>query len=883
MNPCTRPLRSGTLAILLTVLLAGSSMDGRGQDYLNPSLSFEERAADLVRHMTLEEKISQMQSEAFAIRRLGIPYYNWSSEGLHGICNDGGTATVFPQAIGLAATWDTDLMHRVADVISTEARAWYRLSLERGDTLGIHRGLTYWSPNINIFRDPRWGRGQETYGEDPYLTSRMGVAFVTGLQGNDPKYFKTIATPKHYAVHSGPEPLRHEFNAVTGKRDLYETYLPAFEACVREAGAFSVMSAYSKYLGVPCSASNLLLRDVLRSSWGFKGYVVSDCGAIGDIYIGHRYAKDAAEASAVAVKSGTDITCGTEYVDLKAAVRNGQIAEQEIDLSVYRLMLARLKLGMFDPASMVPYARIAPTELETPAHRQLALDAARKAIVLLKNDGAMLPLQRSKVRSVAVIGPYAMRDDILYGNYNGISSKPVTFLQGLMDRLGNGVKVACTKGVVPIDQAGSLLTVPTTYVFTPDGKENGLVGEYFDNIDLQGKPVFSQVDKMMAQYWDRNSPGKGVPADLFSIRWTGLITPPETGTYVLGIVTDDRGRMYFDGEMKVDNWNPCQKNVMKTFRVRMEQGKKYPIRIEYADSTEYAGIRFQWKRDDLDNETTSPEQMMTRAVEITKAADVAIVFAGISANLEGEEMSVTLPGFKGGDRTALDLPAAQKELLRALKATGKPIVLVLTSGSALALNWERENIPAILQAWYPGEEGGHAVADVILGDVNPAGRLPVTFYASIADLPPFDDYSMQGRTYRYFGGTPLYPFGYGLSYTSFAYEGLTLSKSVCGTADSIQVAVNVRNTGRVDGDEVVQVYVKSLTSREPQPLKALKGFRRVTIGKGATRPVSITLRASDLRWYDEKNDRYVVEPGRYEVQVGASSQDIRAKAVLEVR
>jgi beta-glucosidase len=870
------------LAVVLMTVLAGIIVPAQAQDFRSLSKSFEERAADLVRRMTLDEKISQMQNEALPIRRLGIPYYNWSSEGLHGIVNEGGNATVFPQAIGLAATWDTDLMHAVADVISTEARAWYRLCLERGDTLGIHRGLTYWSPNINIFRDPRWGRGQETYGEDPTLTSRMGVAYVTGLQGSDPKYFKAIATPKHYAVHSGPEPLRHQFNAVTGKRDLYETYLPAFEACVREGGAYSVMSAYSKYLGVPCSASSLLLKDLLRTSWGFKGYVVSDCGAIGDIFVGHRYARDAAEASAIAVKTGTDITCGTEYVDLKAAVKNGQITEPEIDVSVYRLMMARLKLGMFDPPSAVPYARIPSTEIETESHRRLALEAGRKAIVLLKNEGNLLPLDRSALRSVAVIGPYCMRDDVLYGNYSGISRNPVTFLQGLKNRLGDGVAVEYTKGVMPLDQGGSLMTVPTACVFTPDGKENGLLGEYFDNIDLRGKPVFTQVDRGMAPYWDKNSPGKGVPADFFSVRWTGTLTPPETGTYILGIVTDDRGRMYFGSELKVDNWNPCQKNVMKTFRVAMEKGKRYPVRIEYADSTEYAGIRFQWKRDDFDTEKTSPAQMMARAVDITKRADVAIVFAGISANLEGEEMSVNIPGFRGGDKTDLEIPAEQKEMLNALHATGKPIVLVLTSGSALALNWENEHIPAILHAWYPGEEGGNAVADVLLGTYNPAGRLPVTFYRSVADLPPFEDYAMKGRTYRYFGGRPLYPFGYGLSYATFEYSGLALSQHAILPGESVNVSVTVKNAGSRDGEEVVQLYVRNLDSREPQPLKSLRGFRRIPVRHGESVPVTIPLKADDLRYYSETADRFVVEPGRYEIQVGASSEDIRATAVLEV-
>ena len=877
-----RPGFVSLLAVSLAALLIAGS-PAPGQVFRDVSQPFERRAADLVSRMTLDEKISQMQNEAFGIPRLGIPYYNWSSEGLHGIVNEGGFATVFPQAIGMAATWNVNLIHAEADVISTEARAWYYRCLEHGDTLGVHKGLTYWSPNINIFRDPRWGRGQETYGEDPYLTSRMGVAFVKGLQGDDPRYFKTIATPKHYAVHSGPEPLRHEFDAVTGRRDLYETYLPAFEACVREGGAFSVMGAYSEYLGVPCCASELLLKDILRDQWGFKGYVVSDCGAIGDIYAGHKYAKDAAEASAEAVKAGCDITCGTEYAALKEAVRNKLISESEIDAAVTRLMIARMKLGMFDPPAMVPYAKIRPSELEAPEHRKLALRVAHESIVLLKNDHGLLPLNRKKLSSVAVIGPYCMRDDILYGNYSGVSSKPITFLQGIKNRLGPGVKVEFTKGVMPLDQGGALTTVPTECVAPPDGKGHGLIGEYFNTPELQGKPVFTQIDKNMVQYWDKNSPGPGIPADFFSVRWTGTISPPESGTYILGIITDDRGRMYFDGKIVVDNWRPYQKNVMKTFRAKLEKGKHYPIRIEYADSVEYAGIRFQWKRDEFDIETTAPGHMQARAVEITKMSDVAIVFAGISANLEGEEMSVSVPGFKGGDRTDLNLPEEQVRLLKLLQATGTPIVLVLTSGSALAINWENENIPAILQAWYPGEEGGNAVADVIFGDYNPAGRLPITFYTSIKDVPPFESYAMMGRTYRFFSGTPLFPFGYGLSYSTFEYSGLSLSKKSLGVADSLEVSVHVKNTGRMDGDEVVQLYVRNLATEQPQPLKSLKGFSRIAITKGESREVRIPLKGEDLRYFDDSKNGFVVAPGRYEIQIGASSQDIRAKAELEVR
>jgi beta-glucosidase len=851
--------------------------------YKNTSLPFELRAADLVSRMTLEEKVRQMQSEAFPIPRLGIQYYNWSSECLHGIANDGGTATVFPQAIGLAATWDVNQVNKVADVISTEARAWYLRCLERGDTIGIHKGLTYWSPNINIFRDPRWGRGQETYGEDPYLTSRIGVAFVKGLQGNDPKYFKTISTPKHYAVHSGPEPLRHVFDPKTSKRDLYETYLPAFEACVKEAGAFSIMGAYSKYLGVPCCASELLLDEILRKQWGFQGYVVSDCGAIADISANHRYARDLAEASAVAVKAGCDITCGTEYTDLEAAFRKGYITEAEIDKAVQRLMLARMKLGMFDPPEMVPYAKIPSTALETPEHQQLALETARKSIVLLKNQNHILPLNKNKIKSVAVIGPYIMRDDLLYGNYNGISTRPVTFLQGIRNKLGDRVKVEFTKGLIPFDQGGALQTVPTQYVRPAAGTGHGLTGEYFDNPDLQGNPVFTRTDSGMVQYWDKNSPGKGIPADFFSVRWTGTITPPETGTFLLGIITDDRGRMYFENSLVVDNWNPCQKNVMKTFRARMEKGKEYSIRIDYADSVEYAGIRFQWKRDDADQETIVPEKMFEKAISIAKSSDVVLFYGGISANLEGEEMSVKVKGFEGGDKTSLDIPENQEKLLKALYATGKPIVLVLSSGSALSVNWEQQNIPAILHAWYPGQEGGNAVADVIFGDYNPAGRLPVTFYKSLNDIPSFVDYNMKGRTYRYFEGKPLYPFGYGLSYTSFRYSNLKPSKTILRDGDSIQVSLRVANQGKFDGDEVVQLYVKNLNSKEPQPRKSLKGFKRVHLKKGESAAVEIPLTAARLKYFSEKTNGFVLEPGKYEIQVGGSSEDVRARTTVEVK
>jgi beta-glucosidase len=877
------------LFLMLLILLISSNCkrssndDHNSQAYLNTNLSFEQRAADLVSKMTLDEKITQLQSEANEIKRLGIPYYNWSGECLHGVDNDGGRATVFPQAIGLAATWDVDLVNKEADIISTEARAWYNLCQMKKNIKGVHKGLTFWAPNINLFRDPRWGRGQETYGEDPYLTSRIGVAFVKGLQGTDPKYFKIISTPKHYAVHSGPEPLRHQFNAIVGKRDLYETYLPAFEACVTEGGAFSVMGAYSEFLGVPCCASNLLLNDILRNKWGFKGYVVSDCGAIGDISVGHKYAEDAAKASAIAVKAGCDLTCGTEYTALKEAVTKGYITEKEIDIAITRLMLARMKLGMFDKPEMVPYSKISPDKLEAPEHRKVALNAALKSIVLLKNNDNLLPLNKKKLKSIAVIGPYIMRDDILYGNYNGISSNPVTFLQGIKNKLGKDVVIRYTKGVLPLDEGGALVNVPAESVIPANGKGHGLTGEYFDNPELKGKPVFTKIDTNMVQYWDLNSPGKGIPSDFFSVRWNGKIIAPETGIYILGITTDDRGRMYFNNKLVIDNWRPCQVNVLKTFRARMEKGKAYPIRIEYADSVSYAGIRFQWKRDVTDDEITTSKDLFNKAIDITKKSDVAIVYAGISANLEGEEMSVKQKGFKGGDKTDLNLPEQQSKLIKALKATGKPIVLVLTSGSALAINWENENIPAILHSWYPGEEGGNAVANVIFGDYNPAGRLPVTFYKSEKDLPAFENYNMAGRTYRYFKGKTLYPFGYGLSYTKFVYSDLKLSKTVADDKDIVTVSVKVKNTGMYDGDEVIQLYVKNLTSKQPQPTQSLKGFKRIFLKKGETKAIQLIINAKDLKYFNLKKDDYIVDKGKYEIRIGSSSADIKLKAVLTIK
>jgi len=847
------------------------------QDY---KLPFNVRVKDIVERLSLDEKISLMQNESFPINRFDIPYYNWSGECLHGICNDGSYSTVFPQAIGMAATWDTDLILKESDIISTEARAWYLECVKNNNILGGHKSLTCWSPNINIFRDPRWGRGQETYGEDPYLTSRIGVYFVKGLQGNDAKYFKIISTPKHFAIHSGPESMRHKMSMNPGVRDLFETYLPAFEACIKEGKAYSIMGAYTGFQKVPCCANATLLDKILRKKWGFEGYVVSDCGAIWDMYSssGHKFTNDVINASALSVKAGCDITCGTEYAALKDALTQGLINKEDIDIAVGRLLMARMKLGMFDPPQLVPYSNIPINKLEAPEHRQMALQVACESIVLLKNEKNILPLKFNKIKSLAVIGPYINRDDILYGNYNGKSAKPVTFLQGIKNRVGSKIKILSSKGVVPYDEGGALTTVQAKYVKPSKGSGNGLYGEYFNNPELEGQPAFSRVDTNMAPYWDKNSPGEGVGADFFSVRWTGTLTAPESGTYILGVISDDRGRLYFNDKLVIDNWRPCQINVMKTYKTKLEKGVEYNIRLEYADSVEYAGIRFQWKKDYSDDDPTEEQALFKKAIEITNQSDAAIVFAGISANLEGEEMSVNIKGFSGGDRTSLDLPDNQEMLIKALKETGKPIILVLTSGSALAVNWENENIPAILQAWYPGEEGGNAVADILFGNYNPSGRLPVTFYKSLNDLPPFENYDMAGRTYRYFNKEVLFPFGYGLSYTNFTYSDLKFSRNSINANDSLYVTAEVKNTGFSAGDEVVQLYLKNESSSSQAPLHSLQGFKRLHLKPGEVKKVEFLISPRQFSIITDKN-QLVVESGTFKIYVGGSQPDVIAKKI----
>jgi len=857
-------MKPNRVVILFSLLLlTGAALNlpvGTGQimpapPYLNPSLSPERRADDLVSRLTLEEKVSQMMNAAPAIERLGIPEYEWWNEGLHGVAR-AGYATVFPQAIGLAATWDMDLMYQVADVISTEARAKHH-EFVRHNQHARYQGLTFWSPNINIFRDPRWGRGQETYGEDPYLTARLGVEFVKGLQGDDPQYFKVIATPKHYAVHSGPEPERHSFDAQATERDLQETYLPAFRATIVEAKAASVMCAYNRTNTEPCCTNKRLMTDILRGEWGFDGYVVSDCGAISDIWKGHRFAKSEAEASALAVKAGTDLACGREYSALIQAVKQGLIREAEIDVSLKRLMTARFRLGMFDSPQLVKYARIPFSENDSAAHRELALKAARESMVLLKNDTHTLPLPKG-LKTIAVIGPNADAPEVLWGNYNGRPSKLVTPLAGIRNAVPNA-KVIYALGSTLTGE--SVVPVPST-ALSVGGKETakGLKAEYFNNQQLQGQPSTIRVDNSVNFDWGRYKPTPDVSENNFSVRWTGKLAPPESGVYRLGFTADDGARLYLDGQLFIDAWvsNPT-KTVTK--EVSLTAGREYDVSLEYFQYNREAIARFVWSYPHF------AERQLDEAVNAARQADVTILVLGISAGLEGEEMVVNTEGFRGGDRTDIALPKSQEALLKAIKATGKPVVVVLLNGSALAVNWANENVPAILEAWYPGEEGGTAIADVLFGNYNPGGRLPVTFYKSTGQLPPFTDYSMKGRTYRYFEGVPLYPFGFGLSYSDIRYSNFKLSENKIGAGEELKISVDVANPGNRDGDEVVQLYLTDVKASAPVPIRSLVGFKRVTLKVGEKRSVSFTVTPRQMSLIND-NGKRVIEPGEFEISVG---------------
>jgi beta-glucosidase len=869
MSSWTRSLKGALLA--LTAMLP-FPVPAQTPLYKEPGAPLDQRVNDLLGRMTLEEKVSQLTNDSPAIQRLDIPAYNWWNESLHGVAR-AGLATVFPQAIGLAATWDTDHMFRVATAISDEARAKYNEFVRRGKR-NIYQGLTFWTPNINLFRDPRWGRGMETYGEDPYLTGRMAVAFIKGMQGGDPRYLKTIATAKHFAVHSGPEPSRHTFDAVVSDEDLRQTYLPHFEAAVKEGGAYSVMCAYNSVDGKPACANPVLLNDVLRKEWGFTGYVVSDCGAIGDIWLNHKYAPDANQGVAAAIKAGTDLNCGVEYANLLPAIRSGLIAESEIDQALRRLLTARFKLGMFDPPSMVKYAQIPASENDSPAHRELAAETARKSIVLLKNERHTLPLSKT-LKTIAVIGPNADDAKTLLGNYNGIPAAPVTALEGIRRKVSPGTRVLYARGGDIAENMPAFEVIPASSLFMTNGpdRRNGLNADYFNTANFDGKahrpaeltypssgnlvgqipadphPLFTRVDPAVDFEWWDGAPRAGMNDDDFGVRWTGYLAPPITGTYHLGGIGMNAWELYLDGK-PIAQVNSIHGFNYESAPVELEAGKLYPIRLEYHEYVNDAAMQLVWS---VPSAPGAPKPIDS-ALELARQADAIVLVLGLSPRLEGEEMKVPVAGFEGGDRLQLGLPRVQEELMQKVSALGKPVVLVLMNGSALAVN--RDEIPAIVEAWYPGQAGGAALADVLFGDYNPAGRLPVTFYKSIEQLPPFTDYSMKNRTYRFFTGEPLYPFGYGLSYTTFTYRKLNLPKQA-KSGEDVKLSVEVENTGKSDGEEVVELYLKSMAGSPSTPIRSLEGFRRISLHAKERKTLDFTL-----------SSRQFSGPGLFEISVG---------------
>lgn len=848
--------KSLILFVAIIAVSAGSNavaqQDPGTYPFRDPSRATDERVNDLVSRMTLKEKADQLLYTAPAVPRLGIPAYNWWNEALHGVAR-AGFATVFPQSITIANSWDESLMYNVATAISDEARAKYHEFQRRGKR-GIYQGLTFWSPNINIFRDPRWGRGHETYGEDPYLTGRMGYQFVKGMQGDDPKYLKTVATAKHYAVHSGPEPLRHSFNANVSEVDLMETYLPAFRTLVVDAGAYSVMGAYNMFRDFPCCA-NPILYSILRDDWGFKGYIVSDCWAVSDFYKYQGFAKDAAEAAAQAVKAGTDLECGVDYRHLMTAFERGLLTEEDINRAVSRIFTARFKLGMFDPDHIVPYAQIPFFVNCSDYNNSLARKAAQKSVVLLKNSNGILPLKKD-IKTIAVIGPNADNFESLIGNYNGIPTDPVTVLNGIKNKLKPETRIIYAEGCDLAEGVHNLTVIPSRYLETPDGRQ-GALGEYFSNREMKGEPLFTRTDDQVNFYWEHLSPHQDMPDDDFGVRWTTFLVPPVTGTYALGGWGSSNYEILLDGKRIISDRNEHHA-FHKEYSVELKEGQKYKIEVLYRNYAGDADIKLLW---------APPRPNLTEdAVRAARESDAVVLVLGLSQRLEGEEMSIKIDGFMGGDRTNLDLPAVQERLFNALVSTGKPVIVILMNGGALSVNNIQEKAAAVILAGYPGQQGGNAVSDVLFGDFNPAGRLPVTYYRSVDQIPPFEDYNMKGRTYRFFIQEPLYPFGYGLSYTTFAYSNLQMPERVTA-GEKVTVRVTVTNSGERTGDEVVQLYLTDEKASTPRPVRQLEGFERITLEPGESREVEFVLEPRQFSIINSRNRR-VIEPGFFTIAVG---------------
>ena len=819
--PHRRRLLLGTLLLNIALASVVAAQDTT-PPYKNLKLSAEERAADLVHRMTLEEKASQLVNQARAVPRLGVAAYDWWSEALHGVVAKG--VTEYPEPIGLAATFDVPAIHQMATAIGIEGRIKHAEAEHAGHS-DIFEGLDFWAPNVNIFRDPRWGRGQETYGEDPFLTGRLAVAFVTGMQGDDPHYYRVISTPKHYAVHSGPEPTRHFADVDVSKHDEEDTYLPAFRAAVVEGHAGSVMCAYNAINGEPACASDFLLQHTLRGAWQFQGYVVSDCEAVRDVFSGHHFRATQPQASAISLLRGMDNECidfrpkvtdDHDYKPYVEAVQHGYLPESAVDTALIRLFTARIRLGMFDPPAAVPYSKIDASELNSPAHRKLARQLADESMILLKNDG-VLPLHGAK--RIAVVGPLADQTAVLLGNYNGTPTHTVSLLEGVKAEFPDA-KITYVPGTQFLSNHGD--PVPDTVLTTPDGKQ-GLKTE-------------------------KTSDG---------VRLTGFLNPTETGDYLLGFnkSSDGPARISLDDRRVVQMYSPGS----SLGRVHLEKGHPRALRVDFGKPNgNEPDPQLIWAP-----VVDAPDPA---AVAAAREADVVIAAVGITSRLEGEEMPVEEPGFLGGDRTNIDMPKPEEDLVQAVAATGKPLVVVLMNGSALGVKWEKAHANAIVESWYPGEEGGSAIAATLSGKNNPAGRLPVTFYQDVQQLPNFENYSMKGRTYRYFTGEPLWPFGYGLSYTTFKYSPLTLPTATIAAGDPLDVAVTVTNTGKLAGDEVVQLYLK-FPETPGAPIRALRGFQRIHLAPGASQKVAFHLERRDLSMVTDVGN-IIVAQGKYTVSVG---------------
>lgn len=857
------------LGLSICIASAAQSQDYKSFPMWNYKLPVEQRVNDVVSRLTLEEKVAQMLNATPAIQRLGIDAYDWWNEVLHGVARTPFKVTSYPQAIAMAATWDTSSLYKMADQSALEGRAIHNKAIEMGKTNERYWGLTYWTPNINIFRDPRWGRGQETYGEDPFLTSMLAKAFVHGLQGDDPKYLKAAACAKHFAVHSGPEPSRHVDNFNPSGYDLWNTYLPAFRELVVNAKVAGVMCAYNAINTQPCCANDLLMNDILRNQWKFTGYVTSDCWAVDDFFRYHKTHKDATTSAVDAVIHGTDVECGqTVYKTLTDAVKSGLIKEEQLDISLKRLFTIRFRLGMFDPPSMVKWAQTPSSTLESPAHKLHALKMAQQAIVLLRNENNTLPLSK-KIKKIAVLGPNADNAISVLGNYNGTPSEVVTALKGIKEKLGADAEVIYEKAINFTND--TLLAYDnTTSQYSWDGIP-GFKTEYFSNRELKGDPIVKTITKVEYRWQEGEKIFDNLKATDFSARFTANYKADKTGYTTFELEADDGYRFLVNDKEVLNAWQRNRWGA-RTFKLDTKKDSVYKLVLEYWQGDGKANVALR--------EGHFQQTDFNALANRLKDVDAIIYVGGISPQLEGEEMKVDYPGFNGGDRTSIFLPAMQTDLMKALKKTGKPVVFVMMTGSAIATPWESENIPAIINAWYGGQSAGSAIADVLFGDYNPAGRLPVTFYKSDTDLPSFSNYDMTNRTYRYFKGEVLYPFGFGLSYCSYKYDELKAPASI-KKGEPLTVSVRVKNTGTRDGEEVVELYLSDKSSPVQMPAIALKGFQRISLKAGESRTVSFRLSAGQLSAIDE-NGNYIQSAGPVTISVGGGQPGVKIKASSNV-